>query len=143
MNHVDLSGPYDFSTLDLGSIQVSVLFLLQLNKNFVINDLILLCNYATKIFWDDICEYYFSHSPLSEIYICVACFILCDHLPYYISMITRIISWGTSEYSLWLYSLLEYHSVSFHVLVVRHYWLRTSCGITLDDDLFRFIDWLI
>ena len=85
MNHVDLSGPYDFSALVwdrvlvsvsflyliLFNFVVSVLFLLQLNKDFVINDFILLCNYATKIFWDDICEYYFPHSPLSEIYIYV------------------------------------------------------------------------
>ena len=38
----------------------------------------------------------------------------------------------TSECSLWLYSLSECLSVSFHVLIVWHYWPRTCCGITLD-----------
>ena len=33
-------------------------------------------------------------------------------------------------YSLWLYSLSECLSASFHVLVVRHYWLRPSIDMS-------------
>jgi len=63
-------------------------------------------------------------------YLYATCIISCDHLIHFISMITRIISCGTSECSFWLYSLSECLSASFHVLFIRRYWLRTSCDIS-------------
>jgi len=59
-------------------------------------------------------------------YLCYIRIISCDRLIYFTSMITHIISCGTSECSLWLYSLSECPSAAFHVLVFRRRWLRPS-----------------
>ena len=128
MNHVELSGPYDFSALDWDRVQVSVsflcvilfnfvvsvLFLLELNKGFVINDFIFLCNYATKIFWDDICEYYFPHSPLSDIYISLALFhvTICFILPVWVPVLFHVITWLILL--VWIHVFLHETSVTAH-----------------------------
>jgi len=41
--------------------------------------------------------------------------ISCEHLTYFISIVVRIISCGIGECSLYLYSLFEHLSASFHV----------------------------
>jgi len=56
--------------------------------------------------------------------------ISCDHVMYFTSMITCITSWDISERSPYLFSCYECLLASFHVLVVRRYWLRASCGIS-------------
>jgi len=49
----------------------------------------------------------FPHLPLSVVHIYVTCFILCNHLLYFTSMIICITSWGTSEILLYLFSWYE------------------------------------
>ena len=125
MNYVHLSGSYNFSALDLGSSSGECSFPLQLNKNFIINYFILLCNYVTKIYWDDTCEYlllYYFLIHHCHIYMCVCvtcfisydhllyftcmstCIILCDYLIYFTSVITCIPSWNIDECSSYLVS---------------------------------------
>ena len=58
------------------------------------------------------------------------CIISCEWLIYFTSIITRITSWSISERSLYLFRWYEHLSVSFHVLVVRCYWLRPSINIS-------------
>ena len=63
-------------------------------------------------------------------YLCFTCIIYYDHLIYFISMITHIISCDISECSLYLYSWFECLSTSFDVIVGCHYWFRTSLGLS-------------
>ena len=55
-------------------------------------------------------------------------FYQCDYLMYFTSVITCITSWGISDCLPYLYTWYELISVSFHVLVVYHCWLRPSIG---------------
>ena len=68
-----------------------------------------------------VCFYVISLFSVVNEYLCFTRIISCDRLIYFTIMITRIISWDISECSLWLYSLSECLSISFHVIVGCHY----------------------
>ena len=72
----------------------------------------------------------------------VTCIISCGYLIYFTSLITYFTSWVISECPSYIFSWFEYLLASFHVLVVRCYWLRpsidTSWTVTWFDVL---IDW--
>ena len=125
-------------------VQVSVLFLLQLNKNFVINNFILLCNYVTKFTKTillSICSCIISSFTII-IYIYITCFILCDHLlyftcmssyivsydhlTYFTSAITCISSWDIGECSSYLVSSYECLLISLHVRRIIIFYSRIA-----------------
>ena len=150
MNYVDLSGPYDFSALDLGSSSGECSFPLQLNKNFVINDFILLCNYVTKIYWDDICECLLLYCFF--IYCCqlLVSFHVIIWLIFLVWLRKCISSWDLGECSSYLVSSYEFLLASLHVwriiifdsrLVVVH--LRLWLGLISRLAWFIIVDYLM
>jgi len=73
-----------------------------------------------------VCSYVITYLPLSMVVCMITRIISCKRLAYFISIVVRIISCDISECSLYLYSLFEHLSVSFHLLVVCRCWLRPS-----------------
>ena len=85
--------------------------------------------FKTTSFHVRVCSYVFLYLLLAVDFSTFVRIISCDCIIYFTSMITYISSWDISEYSRYLCNWFEQLSVSFHVLVVCHCWLRPSIRI--------------